>query len=209
MGVVADARYYDVRGEAAPGVWFAIEQDTPYMPTLHVRTASSDIAAMIAAVRHEFDAIDKGFPVFNIKTLQLRIEDSLARERMVAALSAASGVLALLLAAIGLYGILAYSVSRRTREIGIRMALGSRPGAVVWLMVREALLLVAVGAVAGIAIASIASRLLVQYLFGGSSVDPMTVLISVAALLLIAAIAVSIPCVRASRIDPMAALRRE
>jgi ABC-type antimicrobial peptide transport system permease subunit len=76
-------------------------------------------------------------------------------------------------------------------------------------MVREALLLVAVGAVAGIAIASIASRLLVQYLFGGSSVDPVTVLISVAALLLIAGIAVSIPCVRASRIDPMAALRLE
>lgn len=209
VGVVADAHYYDVRGEAAPGVWFATEQGTPYMPTLHVRTASSDIAAMIAAVRREFDAIDKGFPVFNIKTLQLRIEDSMARERMVATLSAAAGVLALLLAAIGLYGILAYSVSRRTREIGIRMALGSRPGAVVWLMVREALLLVTVGAVAGIAIASIASRLLVQYLFGGSSVDAMTVLISVAALLLIAGIAVSIPCVRASRIDPMAALRLE
>jgi hypothetical protein len=72
-----------------------IEQDTPYMPTLHVRTASLDIAATIAAVRREFDAIDKGFPVFSVKTLQLRIEDSLARERMVAALSAASGVLAL------------------------------------------------------------------------------------------------------------------
>jgi predicted permease len=209
VGVVADAHYYDVHGDAAPGVWFAIEQFTPYMPTLHVRTNSRDPAAMIAAVRREFDAIDKGFPVFNVKTLQLRIEDSLARERMLAALSAASGILALLLSAIGLYGILAYSVSHRTREIGIRMALGSSPFAVVWLMARQALVLVAAGSVAGIAIASVASRLLTRYLVGAFSLEASTLLTSVASLLIIAAIAASIPSMRASQIDPMTALRQE
>jgi predicted permease len=209
VGVVADAHYYDVRGGPSPGVWFALEQATPYMPTLHVRTAGQDTGAMVAAIRHEFDAIDRGFPVFNVKTLQLRIEDSVARERMVAALSTAFGALALLLAAIGLYGLLAYSVSRRTREIGIRMALGSSARAVVWLTAREALGLVAAGTVSGIAIAGAASRLLEQYLFGAASVDVVTLLLAAAAMLFIAGIAVSIPATRAARIDPMAALRQE
>jgi predicted permease len=208
VGVVADAHYYDVRGEPPPGVWFAIGQDTPYMPTLHVRTAGPETAAMIAAVRHEFDAIDKGFPVFNIKTLQVRIEDSLARERMVAVLAGAFGVLALLLAAVGLYGMLAYAVSRRTREIGIRMALGSSAGAVVWLTAREALVLVAAGTLAGIAIAGAAARLLAQYLFGAAPVDFVTLIVAAIAMLFMAGIAAAIPASRASRIDPMAALRQ-
>src|SRR5260370_24810255 len=97
---------------------------------------------MTAAIRHEFIVLDKGFPVFNVKTLEARIEDSLARERMVANLSGGIGLLALALAAVGLYGILAYSVARRTREIGIRMALGSNAGSVLWVIARQALLLV-------------------------------------------------------------------
>ncbi|SPF56912.1 conserved membrane hypothetical protein [Candidatus Sulfopaludibacter sp. SbA4] len=213
VGVVADTHYYDVHGDAPPGVWFAIQQDTPYMPTLHVRTTSPntgpDTAGMIAAVLREFDAIDRGFPVFNIRTLELRMEDALSRERMVAALSAAFGVLALALAAIGLYGIISYSVSRRTREIGIRMALGSSAGSVVWLTAREALALVAAGSVLGMGIAMALSRFLAQYWFGASPVGASSLLISAAAMLLIAAIAAGVPAARACRIDPLLALRNE
>jgi ABC-type antimicrobial peptide transport system permease subunit len=179
------------------------------MPTLHVRTSTPDTANIISAVRHEFDILDKGFPVFNIKTLELRFEDSMARERMVANLAAALGLLALVLAAVGLYGVLAYLVSRRTREIGIRMALGANAGSVVWLIAREALLWIAAGTVLGLAITALAGRLLSTYLFGISPADPLTLAASAATMLIVAAIAVSVPAARAAAIDPMVALHYE
>jgi predicted permease len=209
VGIVADAHYYDVHTPPPPAAWFAIQQDTPYMPTLHVRTATADTDSVMAAVRHEFDVVDRGFPVFNIKTLGARIEDALSRERMVADISAAFGVLALLLAGVGLYGILAYSVSCRTREIGIRAALGSTTGSIVRLIGREALILVAGGAVGGIAIAALAGRLLASYLFGVSSIDLIALVAAAGAMLLVATIAVGIPAYRASRVDPLVALRSE
>ena len=137
-GVVADTRYYEVRKAPEPVVWLSMGQIPPYMPTLHVRTAALGAAGVIAAIRREFDLLDTGFPVFNIKTMTGRIEDSLASERMVANLSGAFGILALVLAAVGLYGVLAYSVSRRTRDIGIRMALGASSGSVLYMIAREA-----------------------------------------------------------------------
>ena len=149
VGVVPNSHYYDLHAAPPPAVYFTYQADSLYMPTLHVRTNAPDTAAIVAAVRHEFDVLDKGFPVFNIKTLELRIEDSMARERMVANLAGALGLLALVLAAVGLYGVLAYLVSRRTREIGIRMALGANAGSVVWLIAREALLLIAAGTALG------------------------------------------------------------
>lgn len=206
VGVVRNSHYYDLHAAPPPAVYFAYQEDFLYMPTLHVRTAAADTAGTIAAVRHEFDVLDKGFPVFNVKTLEIRIEDSMARERMVANLAGVLGLLALLLAAVGLYGVLAYLVSRRTREIGIRMALGADAGSVVWLIAREALLLIAAGSITGIAIATLAGQLLRSYLFGISPADPITLIASAAIMLLIAAIAVCIPAARASRIDPLVAL---
>jgi macrolide transport system ATP-binding/permease protein len=208
-GIVADTHYYDLHEAPPPTAYFAGGQEGFYLPTLHVRTTTANTADVAAAIRREFDNLDKGFPVFNIKTLELRIQDSMSRERMVADLAAAFGALALLLAAVGLYGILAYSVARRTREIGIRMALGSRAGSVLWLVAREALVLVAAGSVAGIVIAISASRVLARYLFGVSPSDPVTLFACAGVMLAIAAVAVSIPAARAARVDPLVALRHE
>jgi len=141
--------------------------------------------------------------------MALRIEDSLAGERMVADLSGAFGTLALVLAAIGLYGILAYSLSRRTREIGIRMALGARSGAVLWLMAREAFLLVGIGSAVGLLLAVVASRVLARYLAGASSVDPGVVAVCTAGMFLVGAAAVAAPAIRGCRIDPVTALRHD
>jgi len=209
VGVMADTRYYDVHKPPQPFAWLSIAQISPYMPTLHVRTATSDTAGMIAAVRHEFDVLDKGFPVFNIRTMETRIADSLAGERMVASLSGAFGMLALALAAVGLYGVLAYSVSRRKREIGIRMALGASSDSVLWMIAREAFLLVAAGSAAGLAIAIAGSRVMPHYLAGVSSVNPAILVACTFAMFVIAALAVSIPAMRACRVEPLAALRHE
>ena len=209
VGVVTDTHYYDVHKAPGPFVWFSMMQVTPYMPTLHVRINTADTAGMVAAVRREFDLIDQGLPVFNIRTMALRIEDSLAGERMVADLSGAFGMLALALAAVGLYGILAYSLSRRTREIGIRMALGARPGSVLWLMAREAFLLVGVGSVFGLGLAIAAFRILAQYLVGVSSVDLKIAAFCTLGMFVIAAAAAVAPAIRGSRIDPLTALRHD
>jgi macrolide transport system ATP-binding/permease protein len=209
IGVVADTHYYNVRDTPPPTAYFAGQQEEFYLPTLHVRTATARTSGVVAAIRREFDDLDKGFPVFNIKTLELRIQDSMSRERMVANLAAAFGALALVLAAVGLYGILAYSVARRTREIGIRMALGSDARSVIWLVAREALLLVGAGSLAGTLIAMSASRVLERYLFGISPADPVTLLACAGVMIAIAALAVSIPASRAARVDPLVALRYE
>jgi predicted permease len=207
VGVVDDTHYYEIRTAPQPAVWFAMGQIPPYMPTLHVRTAASDTSAITAAVRREFDAVDKGFPVFNIRTLAARVEDSLSRERLVADLSAAFGAVALALTAVGLYGVLAYSVARRTREIGVRVALGCRPASVLWIIAREALALVGTGSFVGGAMAVIAARLLSSYLVGVSAIDAGTLTACALLMLLVAVAAVSIPARRACRVDPMTAFR--
>ena len=209
IGVVADTHYYDVHTAPQPFVWLSIAQISPYLPTLHVRVNTSNTAGMIAAILHEFDLLDKGFPVFNIRTMAVRIEDSLAGERMIANLSGAFGILALVLAAVGLYGILAYSVSRRTREIGIRMALGARTGSVLWMIAREAFVLVGAGSVAGSALAIAASRVLARYVNGVSSVDSAIVAACIFGMFFVTAISVTGPAIRGCRVDPLSALRHD
>jgi len=209
IGVVGDSHYYDIHQTPGPAAWFAFQDFAPYMPTLHVRISNSNTGAMSAAVRQELDRIDKGFPVFNVKTLEVRIEESLSRERILAGISGAVGLLALALAAVGLYGILAYTITRRTREIGIRMALGSSVWSVLWLVVRQALALIALGSVLGVAISFSAWQLLSQRVSGVSAIDGSVLSVCAIIMLVVGAIAVTVPAIRACRIDPLMALRHE
>lgn len=209
VGVVGDSRYYEIHAAPQPAVWFPFQDAAPYMPTLYVRSSRVNIDVMAAAVRRELDALDKGFPVFNVKTLEMQLEESLARERILADLSGAVGFLALALAAVGLYAILAYSVSRRTREVGIRMALGSSARSVLWMVAREALLLIGVGSVGGLTLSVAGWRLLLERMPGVSPIDVPILIVCATILLILAATAVSIPAIRACRIDPLMALRNE
>jgi predicted permease len=208
VGVARDVHYADVHRPTEPVVWFPFQTDDDlYMPTLHVRGRTADTAGLIAAVQAEFNQVDRDFPVFNIKTLQVRVNDALGRERMVASISAGFGMLALLLAAVGIYGALAYSVARRRREIGIRVALGSPPASIVALVAYEGLILAGAGIMAGIAFALPGSWMLTHYFPGLSSLDFSVVAGSIGVMLGVAAVALCAPTVRACRVDPLTALR--
>jgi predicted permease len=209
IGVVGDSHYHDLRIEPGPAVWLAFQDYPPYLSTLHVRLSTLGTFEGMAAIRREFDAVDRDVPVSNIRTLAEQIDDSLSRERMVAQLSAAFGTVALLLAAIGLYGILAFSVESRRREIGIRMALGSSSSGVIALIARETLAIVAAGSVIGIAAAIGGARAVAARVVGVSPLDSLTLAASLLVIAAVSAAAVAIPAYRAARVDPMVALKYE
>ncbi len=148
-------------------------------------------------------------PVYNLRTLEHQIDQSLLNDRLIATLSTAFGVLATLLAVIGLYGVMAYTVARRTREIGVRMALGAVHGQVVWLVMREVLVLVGSGIVLGLAAAFGLSRLITSQLYGLTPNDPATIAGAAAILGVVALLAGYIPARRATRVNPTLALRYE
>jgi ABC-type antimicrobial peptide transport system permease subunit len=154
-------------------------------------------------------ALDPYLPAFVVRSLATEMDAALTRERLLALISSAFGGPAALLAAIGLYGVVAYSVGRRAQEIGVRMALGARPGGVQWLVLRETLALAARGIVCGLPVALVAPRLLAGFLYGVKPGDPIVLTTSVGFLLATAAIAGYIPARRAARIDPVVALRDE
>lgn len=176
--------------------------------TLSIRSAL-DASATIARTRELVKSLDANVPMFRVRTMAQQRSGALALERMAATLLGGFGVLALLLAALGLYGVLAYSVSRRIREIGVRMALGAQIGDVLALVLRQGLLLVGVGTVAGLAGAVAVTRLLKSFLHGIEPLDPLTFGVVVGLLALVAFVACWLPARRASRVDPIVALRHE
>ena len=205
VGVVSDAKYQDLRSAIDP---------TMYTPSsggntsFELRTAGNP-AAMTSAVRSIVNQMDSNLPVFDVHTQTQLIDQLLFQERMIGQLLSFFGILALVLACIGLYGLLAYEVARRTREIGIRMALGAQRDQVLKLVVRQGIVLACVGAILGAAAASGVTRYLASLLYGVRPVDPLT-FGAVAMLLLIVALAACyIPARRATRVDPMVALRYE
>jgi len=208
VGVVRDSKRQDLR-QPVPRMLYLpyLQYNQPYM-TLEIRTAA-DPTAVASSVRQAFRQANRSLPVREIKTMRTQIDQGLVQERLVATLSSFFGILALLLAAIGLYGTLSYAVTRRTSEIGIRMALGARKNDVLWLVLREATVLVLCGAGAGLAAATAINRLISSMLFGLTPSDPMALLIATSVLLAVALLAAWLPARRASKVDPMVALRYE
>jgi predicted permease len=208
IGVARGNRYYDLHEGPQPAFFSSIQQDPAYMPTLHVRvSAGHSPAVVIRAVLGEFDSIDRGFPVFNIRTLGDRLDDSLARERLLSQLAAAFGVLALLLSLTGIYGVMAYSVTRREREIGLRTALGATSAAVLRMVFRESMILVALGIAAAVPSTLSAGLLVSSRMPGLPAVDLPSLGTAALLMLGVAALAGFLPARRAARLDPITALR--
>jgi predicted permease len=209
VGVVKDAKYADMR-EAPPRALYLPYRQNKRQDSLnfYVRTAIEP-QQIAAQIRREVAALDSNLPIRDLKTMQAQIEENLFAERLLSTLTESFAGLATVLAAIGLYGVLAYNVSRRTREIGIRMALGAEAGHVRGLVVREVAFMLAIGTAIGLASAAGAGTLIRSQLYGLEYWDP-TIYVSAAAVLwLIALAAAYIPTRRATNVDPMIALRDE
>ncbi len=206
IGIVRDSKYNFLGENATPYLYTALEQRYSPAATVHVR-ASGDPAAIMNTVRRELQQLEPTMPLLNVTTLRDVFEQALWAPRMGASLLGIFALLALLLAAIGLYGVMAYSVSQRTRELGIRLALGARQSEVRNMVVRQGVLLAVGGVAVGLAAAFAMARMVTNLLFGVTATDPMTFALIPVVLLVVATIATYLPAWRASRVDPVQALR--
>ncbi|HTG17111.1 MAG TPA: ABC transporter permease, partial [Blastocatellia bacterium] len=208
VAVVRDSKYNSLTERRRPFMYIPLLQEYAGQFNLHARTVS-DPKTLVAAVRESVQGIDSKLAALNIQTLSERIDNSLGGQRSQATTLGAFGVLALVLAAVGLYGVMAYSVAQRTREIGIRMALGAQRKHVLGLVLKQGATLVAAGVVVGLGAAFAATRLLASLLFGVSPVDPVAFAATSGLLLVVALLASYIPARRATKVDPLIALRYE
>ena len=209
VGVVKDTKYESMRDEIPYELYLPYRQvEFVVGMTAYLRT-EADPENMFALLRRTVREVDSNVPVYRMRTLEQQVDKSLMSERLLATLSAIFGCLATLLAAVGLYGVMAYMVARRTREIGIRMALGASGGSVVWLVMREVLLLAVVGLAIGLPSAWALTRLVETQLFGIQPADPLTMTMAAIGIAAVATLAGYLPARRATGIDPMRALRWE
>jgi predicted permease len=210
VGIVKDAKYDNLREEARHVYYVPYVQASHFWraTTFQIRTAA-DPTQIIAAVRQAAREIDANLPLFKIKTLAAQIDETLVQERLIGTVSSFFGLLSLLLAAMGLYGILAYSVNQRTHEIGIRMALGAQRGEVLLMVLRQGMKLILIGVVLGLAVSFMATRIVASYLFGITPIDPVTFISASLLMLIVALLACFVPARRATKVDPLVALRYE
>jgi predicted permease len=214
IGVVKDSWFPNLRDQPTPMVYqtFLQTHTGRGQMVLHVRVAGA-MNAVMAQVRDAVQRIDQDVPMFPIQTLAEEVDATLVRERLIATLAGFFGVVALLLVCVGLYGLMSFTVSRRTSEIGVRVALGARRADVVWMIARQTLTLVLTGIAVGLPVAAIvarlASRQLSGLLFELTPTDPLTIVAAAGVLLLVAMGAGWLPAHRAAGIDPTVALRNE
>ena len=209
IGVAKDGKFVEYREKSNRLIYLPYRQDDALdRMTFYVQTAQEP-NAMAAVLQKAIRQADSNLPVFQVKNMQVQVDDSLFVERLIALLSAFFGLLATLLAAIGLYGVMAYAVARRTREIGIRMALGAERRNVLWLVMREVSLMAGIGIAIGLPCAYALGRLVESQLFGLSAKDPGILTIATVTLALVAMLSGYLPAERATRVDPMVALRYE
>jgi predicted permease len=208
VGVASDARTQRLRGEIEPRFFVPTKgpSSSASSPTFLIRT-EAETAVVLAAVRKTIQAVDAALPIMSATSIQAQMAPLTAQDRTTATLAVVFGSVALTLAAIGLYGVLSYGISRRTSEIAIRIALGAQTGRVIAMILRETIGVVAVGLGLGGALAFTASRLIDSRLYGVAPQDPLTLASSTALLVVVAIRAALLPARRASRLDPMAALR--
>ena len=212
VGVAADAKYNSVQEETPRRFYVPffhpINSSESDFGRIQLRT-SGDPAPIIAAVREIVKQTSANLPPLEIHTSNQLVAESLTRDRMITKLSGVFGALAAILACIGIYGTMAYAVAGRTREIGIRMALGAQQGNVVWMVLRESLLLVAIGVAIGLPAVMGAGKLVASLLYGLTPADPIALALATLSMFVVAGLAGYIPARRAMRVDPMVALRYE
>jgi hypothetical protein len=209
VGVVKDSAYTWPGEERLQQTYFPyLESSDPSSAWFYVRT-SQEPEAMLETMRRTMRDLDSAVPPMQLRTVETQVQRSLGSQRFMSAMSMVFSVLATLLAMVGLYGVMAYGVTRRTREIGLRMALGAVAPRVVWLIMREALTLIACGVAIALPAAWWLSRYMRSELYGVTPTDPATIVAAVVALAAVAMVAGLIPATRAARIDPLQALRQD
>jgi ABC-type antimicrobial peptide transport system permease subunit len=209
VGVVSEARYFDLRRAVEPMIYQPAYRERGANASLLTVRTTDDSNRLIDAIRRVTRDIEGAVSVTDTRTMEDNMNRTLMQERFVATLGGFFGVVALMLAAIGLYGVMAQSVTRRTREIGIRMALGAEARKVLWLVLRDAIIMVAIGTVIGAAAALTLTKYTESMLYGVKAQDPWTLAAAGAVLIAVTAMAGFLPARRATRIEPMRALREE
>jgi putative ABC transport system permease protein len=208
IGVAQVGKYASLGEEATPFIYLNLAQNYGSSPTLIVRTQGNPLDSL-PAVRGEVAALDKNLPLFDVKTMRQHLGLALLPARLAGSVVGVFGLVALTLAAAGIYGVMAYSVAQRTREIGIRMALGANARDVLRLVARQGMALALIGMAIGVAAALALTQLLKSLLFGVSATDPLTFAVIALLLIVVALLSCWIPARRATKVDPMVALRCE
>jgi predicted permease len=208
IGIVKDVKFENLAEDPETLDYVSYSQHTQYENDLVVRY-TGDFASVSSSIQQAIQSVDRNLPITHIATLEEQVGRSITQQRTVAQLSSFFGLLAVFLSCIGIYGLMSYVVSRRTNEIGIRMALGARRGNVRWLVMREITLLLGIGIAIGVPVTLAGTRMIQTMLFGVKGSDPVSLMISVTLLLAIGLLAGYLPARRASRVDPMVALRYE